>query len=53
MQEQKPTIDDATWPSVIAAVESGKRTSEYLRGKYALTTEQDSALHALSLKSAQ
>ena len=48
-QEQKPTIDDATWPSVIAAVESGKRTAEYIRGKYTLTEAQDNELFDLGL----
>lgn len=48
-QEQKPTIDDATWPSVIAAVESGKRTAEYIRGKYTLTDAQDNELFDLGL----
>lgn len=48
-QEQKPTIDDATWPSVIAAVESGKRTAEYIRGKYTLTDAQDNELFDIDL----
>lgn len=45
----KPGIDDATWPSVLAAVESGKRTAEYIRSKYALTEAQDNELHALAV----
>lgn len=45
----KPGIDDATWPSVLAAVESGKRTADYIRGKYALTEAQDNELHALAV----
>lgn len=45
---EKPGIAGDQWPSVLAAVESGKRTAEYIRGKYALTDAQDNELHALS-----
>ena len=45
----KPTIDDATWPIVLAAVEDGKRTADYIRSKYALTDSQDNELHALAV----
>ena len=47
--DAKPGIDDATWPAVLAAIESGKRTADYVRGKYALTDAQDNELHALAV----
>ena len=49
----KAELPDAQFPAALQAVRDGKRTAEYLRGKYALTTEQDNALHALSLEAAQ
>jgi len=49
----KAELPDAQFPAALQAVRDGKRTAEYLRGKYALTTEQDNALHALSMESAQ
>ena len=44
----KPTISDEQWQQVLAAVESGKRTAQYIRDKYELTAAQDNELHALS-----
>lgn len=44
----KPTISDDQWQQVLAAVESGKRTAQYIRDKYELTDVQDNELHALS-----
>jgi hypothetical protein len=46
-QDTKPELTADKWPAVIAAIESGKCTAEYIRGKYALTDEQDNELHAL------
>lgn len=43
----KPTISDEQWQHVLAAVESGKRTAQYIRDKYELTDAQDNELHAL------
>lgn len=43
----KPELSAEQWPAVMAAVDSGKRTAEYIRSKYALTDEQDNELHAL------
>ena len=47
-QDTKPELAADQWPAVLAAVESGKRTAEYIRGRYALTDAQDNELHALS-----
>lgn len=44
----KPAISDDQWPQVLAAVESGKRTAQYIRDKYELTDEQDNELHAIT-----
>jgi hypothetical protein len=46
-QDTKPELTADKWPAVIAAIESGKRTAEYIRSKYALTDEQDNELHAM------
>jgi hypothetical protein len=46
--DAKPELTADQWPAVLAAVESGKRTAEYIRGKYALTDAQDNELHALN-----
>ena len=35
------------WPQVLAAIEAGKRTPEYIRNTYELTDEQDNELHAI------
>lgn len=47
-QDTKPELTADQWPAVLAAVESGKRTAEYIRGRYALTDAQDNELHALN-----
>lgn len=47
-QDTKPELTADKWPAVIAAIESGKCTAEYIRGKYALTDAQDNELHALN-----
>ena len=44
----KPAISDDQWPQVLAAVESGKRTAQYIRDKYELTDAQDNELHAIT-----
>lgn len=44
----KPTLAADKWPQVLAAVESGKRTAQYIRGTYSLTDEQDNELHAIT-----
>ena len=44
----KPAISDDQWPQVLAAVESGKRTAQYIRETYSLTDEQDNELHAIT-----
>lgn len=44
----KPAISDDQWQQVLAAVESGKRTAQYIRDKYELTDAQDNELRALS-----
>ena len=49
----KAELPGSQFPAALQAVRDGKRTAEYLRDKYALTTEQDNALHALSLEAAQ
>ena len=46
----KPAISDDQWPQVLAAVESGKRTAQYIRDKYELTDAQDNELHAITAK---
>ena len=47
----KPAISDDQWPQVLAAVESGKRTAQYIRDKYELTDAQDNELHAITAPS--
>ena len=44
----KPAISDDQWPQVLAAVESCKRTAQYIRDKYELTDAQDNELHAIT-----
>lgn len=44
----RPAISDDQWPQVLAAVESGKRTAQYIRDKYELTDAQDNELHAIT-----
>lgn len=44
----KPAISDDQWPQVLAAVESGKRTAQYIRDKYELTDAQDNEMHAIT-----
>ena len=44
----KPTLAADQWPQVLAAVESGKRTAQYIRDKYELTDAQDNELHAIT-----
>lgn len=48
-KQAKPTLGDDQWPQVLSAVESGKRTAQYIRDKYELTDAQDNELHALSV----
>lgn len=48
-KQGKPAIGDDQWPQVLAAVETGKRTAQYIRDKYELTDAQDNELHALSV----
>lgn len=48
---QQPTgkkpMTPELWPQVLAAIEAGKRTPEYIRNTYELTDEQDNELHAI------
>lgn len=46
-KQGKPAVGDDQWPQVLEAVESGKRTAQYIRDKYELTEAQDNELHAL------
>lgn len=51
--QSKPQLPTEQLQAALQAVRDGKRTPEQLRAKYALTDEQDNALHALSLEVAQ
>ena len=53
LPQSKPQLPAEQLQAALQAVRDGKRTAEQLRAKYALTTEQDNALHALSLETAQ
>ena len=53
LPQSKPQLPAEQLQAALQAVRDGKRTAEQLRAKYALTTEQDNALHALSLEVAQ
>lgn len=53
LTQPKPQLPAEQLQAALQAVRDGKRTAEQLRAKYALTDEQDNALHALSLESAQ
>lgn len=53
LPQSKPQLPAEQLQPALQAVRDGKRTAEQLRAKYALTTEQDNALHALSLEAAQ
>ena len=46
----KPTLAADKWPQVLAAVESGKRTAQYIRETYSLTDEQDNEMHAITAR---
>lgn len=53
LTQSKPQLPAEQLQAALQAVRDGKRTAEQLRAKYALTDEQDNALHALSLEAAQ
>lgn len=53
LTQSKPQLPAEQLQAALQAVRDGKRTPEQLRAKYALTDEQDNALHALSLEAAQ
>lgn len=53
LPQSKPQLPAEQLQAALQAVRDGKRTPEQLRAKYALTDEQDNALHALSLEAAQ
>ena len=53
LPQGKPKLPDEQMKDALQSVRDKRRTVEYFRDKYALTTDQDNQFHALSLEAAQ